>query len=434
MSVVIDSRKVKPGDTFVAIKGLRVDGHDFIEDAIQLGATAIVSAREPKSDVEKSVTFTCVPDTLVALGKMAAEHRLAHDIPVVGITGSCGKTSVKGMLGSIMSQRGPALVTAGNMNNEYGLPLTVLQLDKSHTAAVIEMGATKVGDIAYLCDIAKPTVSIITLVAPGHLNGFGSLDGVALGKGEIYQSLPTNGIAVVNLDEPYHTQWLKVIAPRQTVSFGLHHPDAQVRASNIQLDSYSSQFQLHLPNGGQYAVSLPIPGQHMIMNALAACAAAYALGVSPEMMVQGLAAYSGTARRLAMVKGWQGSQIIDDSYNANPVSMRAAIEVLAGAKGERILVMGDMLNLGPDSDQYHQEMGVLARERGIEHFLGIGKSTALATKAFGPKATWFQHKGDLVKALKPLLHAGSVILVKGSLSMGMAEISDAIILNKETSC
>lgn len=432
--VVIDSRQVKPGDTFVAIRGERLDGHHFISDAIARGATTIVASRPPQTDQEQGVHFMVVPDTLIALGDMAREKRKAHPIPLVGITGSCGKTSVKGMLGSILSQAAPTLVTQGNKNNQFGMPLTLLQCRPEHAYAVLEMGATRKGDIAYLCDIAKPTVAVITLVAPGHLNGFGTIEGVATGKSEIYASLPEDGTAILNLDEPFHTQWKTVIGERPCVTFGLEHPEANVRAARINLAPFAAHFDLQLPNGTAYPITLNMPGRHMVMNALAASAAAVALGIAPEHIVAGLQAYAGTERRLALVKGLNGAWIIDDSYNANPVSMRAAIEVLAGVEGEKILIMGDMLNLGPDSDQFHQEMGSLARARGIHRFLGIGSSTALAAKAFGDGAQYFSDKAALISALKPLLQDTSVVLVKGSLSMGMAEISDALMVRKEGVC
>lgn len=432
--VVIDSRQVKPGDTFVAVRGDRLDGHDFIADVIARGATTIVSARQPQTDEERQVQFICVPDTLVALGDMARKKRMAHPIPLVGITGSCGKTSVKGMIGSILSQAAPTLVTQGNKNNQFGMPLTLLQLQPEHAYAVIEMGATQKGDIAYLCDIAKPTVSVITLVAPGHLNGFGSLVGVAEGKAEIYAALPEEGTAILNLDEPFHTQWKTIIGHRRCITFGLQHPEADVRASDISLAPFAAHFTLQLPDGAAYPITLTLPGQHMVMNALAAAAAALALDIAPHHICAGLQAYAGTERRLAMVKGLNDAWIIDDSYNANPVSMRAAIEVLAGVDGEKVLVMGDMLNLGPDSDQFHQEMGTLARAKGIHRLLVVGSSTALTAKAFGEGAQSFPDKVSLLSALKPLLHATAVILVKGSRSSGMDEISDALIMRKEASC
>jgi len=428
-AVVTDTRHVCEGKLFVAIQGAQFDGHDFIESAIQQGATAILAQRAPSTALEQTVTWLEVHDTILALGRIAQLHRSQFTLPVVGITGSCGKTTVKGMLASICEQQGSTLATQGNFNNHIGLPLTLLQMNASHRYAVIEMGANGRGNIDYLCQIAQPNMSLITNVNVAHLQGFGSLDGVAQAKGEIYSALPDDGIAILNVDEHYCEYWQKLIADRKTLHFGLSQ-GAQITASSIQLETFSTSFILHVGDQKQN-LTLQVPGLHMLMNALAACAAAHAMGISCENMVFGLQQYQGIKGRLNRHSGMNGATIIDDTYNANPGSMNAALDILSSFSGLRLFVMGDMGELGDNALEYHSLIGANAKQKGIEQLYAVGELSAKAVAAFGDGAKHFDSKQTLLEALKAQLSSDTTILIKGSRSARMEEICEALINRNE---
>lgn len=433
-AVAIDSRRVNPGDLFVAIPGERVDGHDYIAQAIERGATAILAQRAPQSERESSVSYWQVPDTVVALGQIAAAWRKHRALPVIGITGSCGKTTVKGMLGSILSVVGETLVTQGNYNNQIGMPLTLLKLKDSHQYAVIEMGASQTGDIEYLGALAKPDVAVITQVAPAHLKGFGSVDGVAKAKAEIYTALSTAGTAILNQDDPYYDSWHDHCGDKKQISFGFS-PKANVTAKAIHYAPFNVQFELVCGDKPAQPVTIAIPGKHTVMNALAASACAMALGIAPATIARGLESFTGVDRRMQRHPGPNQSWILDDTYNANPSSMRAAIDVLAGCTGKKILVMGMMGELGPDSDALHASVGEHAKAQGIDCLMSVGSLTAPAVAAFGEDATLFDDKATLSVALKAqLLKDPCTVLIKGSRSAEMETISDAFILRKEPLC
>lgn len=426
--VAIDSRKIQGGEMFVAIKGENLDGHDFIGDAIAKGAKAILAGREPQTTVEKNITFLQVKDPNVALGELAAFWRRLHPIPLVGITGSCGKTTVKGMIEAICQQQGKTLATQGNFNNHIGLPLTLLRLDPTYQFAVIEMGANHMGEIAYLGKIARPTATLITNVRPAHIQGFGSVEKVAQAKGEIYQALPAEGIAIINQDEPFNDYWRTLIQDREMITFGLEKP-AMVSANDVVLKPFSSEFVLKVFNQ-QRPVTIQVPGKHMIMNALAAASAGIALGIPLERIVEGLAAFHAVSGRLKRFVGVAGSCVIDDSYNANPGSMIAALEVLAGCQGERLFVMGDMAELGPDAASYHEQIGQFARQKGVNRLFAVGKLSAHAVQAFGNGAQIYANKEELIQDLKPLITQQSIILIKGSRSAGMEIVTQALTLSE----
>lgn len=429
IGVTIDSRQVKPGDCFIAIKGEQFDGHDFIKNAIENGATAILASRAPLYDYENSVCFMQVEDTVLALGLLASFWRERFPIPMIGITGSCGKTTVKGMVSSICQIAGKTLSTQGNFNNHIGLPLTLLRLDSSYRFAVIEMGASAKGDIAYLGKIAKPDVSLITNIAPAHLLGFGSLEGVAIAKSEIYDILPVNGVAVLNLDEPFSGSWRSTIGTRKTITFGLN-TDAMVHATDIDYLPMGVKLTLHV-QGKHHVVNVGIPGRHTVLNILASAAATSAIGISLDDIVKGLETFEGVPGRLCRYSGLNGACVIDDTYNANPGSVNAALDVLARCEGQTVFVMGDMAELGDNTADYHASVGVQAREKGISQLLAVGKFSELAVNAFGQGATWYPTKEALVDALKPQMESHTVILIKGSRSSQMEVIARAILQQED---
>ncbi|MBN9288482.1 MAG: hypothetical protein BGO43_05810 [Gammaproteobacteria bacterium 39-13] len=429
-SLAIDSRKVQPGDMFAAIKGENHDGHDFIAQAITQGAKVILASRGPENEIEKKISFLQVADTTIALGELAAFWRRLNPIPMVGLTGSCGKTSVKGMVEAICQQQGTTLATKGNFNNHIGLPLTLLRLDPKYQFAVIEMGASHVGEIRYLGKIAHPTITLITNVAPAHLLGFGSIENVAKAKGEIYEILPPEGKAILNIDEAFSETWRQIIGTREAITYGLSD-GAMVFARDIELQPFFVQFTLHLPNEQSHSVKVNIPGKHTVMNALAAAACGFALGISLPRIVSGLESFQGVPGRLRRFKGLEGAVVIDDSYNANPGSVNAALDVLANCQGKRTFVMGDMAELGENAINYHAEVGKVARQKGIERLLAVGKLSEHAVKAFGEGAKIYLSKDALVADLKGMLTSQSIVLIKGSRSSGMDVVTDALAIREE---
>ncbi len=424
-SINIDSRKIKQGEMFIALKGENHDGHDFIEASINNGATVVLAARAPQTPQEKSITFVQVKDTTIALGELASIFRRLYPIPMVALTGSCGKTSVKGMLESICQQQGKTLATKGNFNNHIGLPLTLIGLDASYQYAVIEMGASGMGEIQYLGGIARPNITLITNIRPAHLLGFGSIENVSKAKAEIYEILPKEGTAIVNVDEPFSKTWHTQIQNRNTITFGIEN-EAMIRATDIDLQAFHVTFTLHIKDKAKQ-VTINTPGIHSVMNALAAASACFALAIPLERIVSGLESFQGVPGRLRRFKGLQDACIIDDSYNANPGSVNAAIDVLAHCQGKRIFVMGDMAELGDNAIDYHVAVGQNAKEKGIERLLAVGKLTEHAVKAFGEGATFYPDKEALVMDLKSTLNSQTVILVKGSRSAKMEVVTNALV-------
>ncbi|MEW5834590.1 MAG: UDP-N-acetylmuramoyl-tripeptide--D-alanyl-D-alanine ligase [Pseudomonadota bacterium] len=418
--VAIDTRKLRPGDLFVALPGERVDGHDFVAEAKARGAVAAMVTRKLDIDLPQVL----VNDAAAALGDLASAVRAQRNVRVVGITGSNGKTTVKTLVASILSRHGRTHVNAGNYNNELGLPLTLLAMPADAEYAVLEMGAGKPGDIDYLASIARPDVGVITCIAPAHLERMGSIEGVAETKGALYQSLPADGVAVINADDAFASFFSGLAGGRRVLRYGLDHV-ADVGAEIVDQRVDGSRFVLSTPVGDAN-VSLPLAGRHNIANALAAAAVALALGVPLDTIVAGLEHVDGVAGRLkveVMPGGWT---LIDDSYNANPGSVAAAIDTLALAAGERFLVLGDMAELGPDARALHAGVGTRARERGLDRLFAVGALSAAAVQAFGDGAQHFASKEALVAALQPLLHAGVTCLVKGSRSSGMDQVVAAL--------
>ena len=416
--VGIDSRTLEPGALFVAVRGERFDGHDFAAAAERAGASGLVVERPLDSPLAQLV----VPDAARALGDLARAWLGRHQVPVVAITGSNGKTTTREICREILERLGPVLATRGNLNNDFGLPLTLLGLDASHRYAVVEMGASRAGDIARLCEVCRPDVAVVTNTAAAHLEGFGDLEGVARAKGEIYRALGPHGHAVVNLDDPRAGLLLEAAAaaaPGAKVrTFGTAEA-ADVRGvpgSGLAVDTLGTTLRARFG----------LVGDHNGMNALAAIAAVQCLDVQGAAIVAGLESVRAFPGRLQDRPGAGASRLIDDSYNANPASTRAAIDVLARLPGTRHLVLGEMLELGEESARHHAEAGRLARRRGIERLWALGPVAAEAAVAFGPGGAVHDDAGELAAALRPLLGERDVVLVKGSRGARMERVVEAL--------
>jgi UDP-N-acetylmuramoyl-tripeptide--D-alanyl-D-alanine ligase len=420
--VSTDTRQLRAGELFVALRGPHFDAHALIDEAQRRGAVAAVVERE----VAATLPWIKVDHTRVALGQLAAAWRGRHTLPVVAVTGSNGKTTVKDMLAAIFSQSGPVLATRGNLNNDIGVPLTLFQLSPEHRCAVVEMGANHRGEIADLCRVAAPTAAIITLCAPAHLEGFGNVEGVARAKGEIISGTSSDGVVVLNADDPYFPLWRELAGRRRLVRFGLQTP-AEVTAVVREETSNGtgSHFDLRMP-GMEVSVDMPLPGRHNVMNALAAAACAWALGQDLQDIRSGLESVHPAHGRLEIVPGLAGGTVIDDTYNANPASLQAALEVLRHQPGEHWLVLGDMGELGAESGAHHREAGRMARAAAVSRLYGIGPLTRLAVEMFGPGARHFEKYAELIAALSAELRGNTTVLIKGSRAMHMETIVQAI--------
>lgn len=426
-----DTRTLAKGDVYIALKGDNFDGHNFIEAAVEKGAAAIIVEELPSNLTVPAIE---VADTLAALGRAGTFFRQQFTGKLIAITGSCGKTSVKGMLKSICEQAGSTLATKGNFNNHIGVPLTLATLKPSHRYAVIEMGASALGEISYLAGLAHPNISLVNNVRAAHVGGFGGIENIAREKGAIYDGLNENGIAIVNADEPYAEEFRKRIGERQRIEFGYRtNTDVRVRATSIARDS-SQRFSFDLHIDEQSAkVSLNVFGEHYVANALAAAACAFAAGISLSNIKVGLEAYAGEAGRMQLaqpVLAEQKAQIINDAYNANPGSVRAAIEFLAGLKNtKKLLVLGDMGELGPGEVFEHTSIGIYARECGLDHVIAVGDLARHAAEAFGPGAKILSSHEQAAKHLLPWLEKNATILLKGSRSSKMERVLEVLKMN-----
>lgn len=418
--VSIDTRKLAGGELFVALVGETHDAHAFIAEAKAAGAAAALVSRRIDVDLPQVL----VADTLVALGDLASAVRAQRRARVVGITGSNGKTTVKTLTASILSRHGRIHVNAGNFNNEIGLPLTLLALPEDADFAVLEMGAGKAGDIAYLAAIARPGVGLVNNIAPAHLERMGTVEGIAETKGALYQALPPDGIAIVNSDDAFASLFTGLAGARRLLRFGLAN-SAAISATELRLGA-DSRFVLKTPHGDA-VVALPLPGRHNVMNALAAAAVGIALDVPLATIVAGLENAPGIAGRLAHKAGPHGSVLIDDSYNANPGSTAAAIATLMLEPGEAWLVLGDMKELGPEAERLHAEIGALAQRSGVARLFTVGRLARAASAAFGIGAEHFEDQASLVATLHSDLHAGVRCLVKGSRSSAMDRVVSALV-------
>lgn len=420
-----DTRQPMPGALFVALRGERFDGHDFLQQAAEQGAVAALVDHQAQQ-LPAGLSLVRVADTRLALGHLGAWWRSQFQVPVIGVTGSNGKTTVKEMCAAIMRARHgeqAVVATEGNLNNDIGLPQMLLRMQAQHRAAVFEMGMNHPGEIAYLANLAKPTVAIVNNAQRAHLEGMGELDAVAREKGCIYGALGTDGVAVVNADDPHAHYWRGLNATRRVVSFGLDHP-ADVSAS-VTPRAYGSEIRLSA-DGQSRTFVLHMPGLHNVRNALAATAATLAAGASLDDVVTALSAFSGPKRRLQMRVALKGAVMLDDTYNANPDSVRAGIDVLTAAPGRTILVLGDMGEIGDMAAQCHDEIGGYAKSQGVDYLLGLGEHAAVAVANFGAGGEHFTRAEDLIRALEKLLAPDVVVLVKGSRFMKMERIADAI--------
>lgn len=418
--VVIDSRQVQPGDLYVALHGEHHDGHAFVAAARDAGAVAALVDHW----VDDALPQVKALDTLLGLQSLAAAWRSRLSLPVVAVTGSNGKTTTKQLLASVFAARGPVLATQGNLNNHIGVPLTLLSLRAEHRTAVVEMGANHFGEIARLCELAKPDVGIVTLAGDAHLEGFGSRDGVARAKGELFQALDADHVAVINQDDVYAPLWAQMAARAARIGFGLSDR-ADVRAQDIELTAESSRFTLCTPHGNA-PVQLPMPGRHNIMNALAAAACGIALSVDVEDIAAGLSRAQGAKGRLQWQPTPQGARVLDDTYNANPTSLRAALDLLGGLAGRRVLVLGAMGELGIDAEQLHREAGEYARGVGIDALYATGALARHAVQGFGRQGHFFDDVESLCAALAPTLDADTTVLVKGSRTSRMERVVGAL--------
>lgn len=418
--VGIDTRTLAPGELFVALPGSRSDGHDHLDEAARRGACAALVSRR----VDCALTQIEVADTGRALGDLASAVRARRSARVVGITGSNGKTTVKTLTAAILSRHGRTHVNAGNLNNEIGLPLSVLAMPQDCEYAVFEMGAGKPGDIDYLAAIARPQIGLVNNIAPAHLERMKSLEGIAETKGAILDALPADGVAVINADDRFADFFARLAGRRTCLRFALES-EADIRASDIQLDKAASRFRLHTPQG-QMPVRVPLPGRHNIANALAAAAIAVALEVPLSTIAAGLAAIEGVAGRLHIVDMPAGWRLIDDSYNANPASLAAAVDTVSALPGEAWLVLGDMGELGAQAEALHAQAGQRAREQGIARLWTLGPLSAAASEAFGAGAEHFATVEDLIRALRGALHRDVNCLVKGSRAAAMERVVRAL--------
>lgn len=418
-SVGTDSRHITQDQLFVALKGDKFDGHAYAAQALKDGAAAVMIA-----DANLAVSpAIVVKDTYQALGEMAAFWRDQFTLPIAAITGSSGKTTVKEMLAAILSaasgDKAAVLATEGNLNNHIGLPLTLLKLHAQHQFAVIEMGMNHAGEIRYLTKLTKPQVALINNAGTAHIGELGSRENIAKAKAEIFEGLSKNGTAVINADDDFAADWLAQNQDKKIMTFGLNKK-ADVSAQ-YQTEDGAMQLQLSTPNGAAQ-VKLHVLGEHNVRNALAASAAALALGVSLDDVVTGLGQFASVKGRLNWLQGLHGARLIDDTYNANPDSMRAAIDVLSTQQGTPILVMGDMGELGDDAADMHAQIGQYAQQKGIAQLLATGDLSAHAVQHFGANAQHFLTKEALIAGVLPLMKSGATVLVKGSRFMRMEQV------------
>ncbi|MDP6994201.1 MAG: UDP-N-acetylmuramoyl-tripeptide--D-alanyl-D-alanine ligase [Woeseiaceae bacterium] len=419
--VSTDTRSLRAGELFVALHGPNFDGEAFLEQAASKKAAGAVISHS----VDAGLSTIVVDDTLKALGDLGAAWRGQMPATVIGITGSNGKTTLKELLSSCLSMNAETLATHGNLNNEIGVPLMLLRMRESHRYAVIEMGANHHGEIGYLTSLAAPRVVAITNAAPAHLEGFGSVEGVAKAKSEILTGGPEPDFAVLNADDDYFEYWKEKVGGAQVVTFGLS-ADADFRASQISPTGEGYEFTLHMP-GKQMDVRLSLAGKHNVLNACAAAAIAHCLGVGEIQIREGLEAGAPVGGRLQPVESASGAILFDDSYNANPVSVQAAAEFLAAQEGESWLVLGDMAELGGDAELLHAHTGWVIREAGISNLLATGPLSRKTVESFGEGGHWFETVGALNDALRQQISMGDVVLVKGSRSMGMERVVHALV-------
>ena len=419
--VSTDTRTLKAGELFVALQGPNFDGCDYVGQARDKGAAGAVVSRL----VDEEIPQIAVEDAKRALGELGSAWRQQLSPIVVGVTGSNGKTTLKELPAACLATAAPTLATHGNLNNDIGMPLMLTRIEERHRFAVIEMGANHAGEIAYLTALAKPDVVVITNAGAAHLEGFGSLDGVARGKGEILCGEVRPKVAVLNADDRYFDYWSKLVEDTQMITFGID-AEADVHARNIVAEADRSSFDLLTPIG-QIDITLPLSGRHNVRNACAAAAIAVAVGLDIADIKAGLESVKPVEGRLRRLAGVAGATVYDDSYNANPLSVVAAAEFLASLPGENVMVLGDMGELGDDAARLHAETGSQVRDAGISRLLATGELSRNTVEAFGEGASWHADIDDLATRLKAELGEGVNVLVKGSRFMRMERVVEALL-------
>lgn len=423
-SLSTDTRTLQSGDVYLALTGLRFDGNDFVAAAEAAGAAAVIVSRTPDVGIPALV----VPDTLIALGEIARANRRAGQARLIALTGSQGKTTVKEMMGAILSQRAPTLVTQGNLNNTIGVPLTLLGLERQHQYAVIEMGANGPGEIIFSAGIAEPDLSLITLASDAHLEGFGSLMGIVRAKGEILDPLSASGVALLNADDANVENWIERAGDRRVVLFGFDNGSgrAQYFAEDVQYGAGGKvRFTLHTPQGS-VPVSPGLLGRHNVFNAVAAAAAALEAGAPIASVAPALASIEPVPGRMFPLTGLSGCCLVDDTYNASPSSFKAAIDVLTTFIERKIVVAGDMKELGAESDAAHESVGAYARQAGVDELWGVGPDSKLTVAAFGERGRHFDSQQALIEACKAKADANTAFLVKGSRGAQMEKVVAAL--------
>ncbi len=436
-SVAIDTRTLNKGDLYIAIKGENFDGHQFIRNAVEKGCSAFVvhSETDPGDHELDQIPYVTVKNTLKALGDCSRINRENFQGKVIGLTGSTGKTSTKNMLECILSEEGQTCATQGNFNNEIGVPLTLLSINENHKFAVVEMGARNRGDIEYLTDFVQPDVAILLNAGTAHIDIFGSQENIVLTKGEIFSSLKSDGLAVVNIDDPAHQIWLDSLVGKELITFSMSNEKASLYAKDIDTDAHSTNYKLFYKGCWQH-ISLPVPGLHNVANSLAASAAAIHLGFSLEAIARGLAKLTTSSGRLMTIPCSEKLLVIDDSYNANPNSMRAAIDVLSLTPGFKIAVLGEMAELGDFSKKLHLELAKYVAESTVDKVYLIGPFSSEMARIIGGRAEVAHTKLEVLESLEikdDIFETdlnrcvATSVLIKGSRSTRMDELVELII-------
>ena len=424
-NAAIDTRRITAGTLFFALPGATRDGHEFVAQARDVGAAAAVVTHVQDISIAQLV----VEDVADALQRAARLARAGYHGPVVGVTGSNGKTTVKQMIAAVLGEAGSVLATEGNLNNHLGVPLTLMRLDNTADRAVIEMGANHPGEIGQLAAIARPTVGVITNAGWAHLEGFGSREGIAKAKGELFIRLPEDGTAVINFDDDYAGLWKTLAGRRRVIGFGLSAADAEVRAEDVATTEQGSQFTL-VVGDQKVSVRLALPGRHNVANALAAAGVAHALGLAPATIAAGLSRMAHVGGRLAISPARFAARLVDDSYNANPGSLAAALDWLATQAGPRWAALGDMGELGEHAPAAHHQAGLDARAAGVGRLFVTGPASRATAEAFGDGASWYADRETLIAALLAELERTTqdapIVLVKGSRSAGMDQVAAAL--------
>jgi len=411
-----DTRTIKGGELFVALKGPNFDGHDFIQTALEKGAVACLVQNE----INTNAVIT--KDTHQALGLLAKAWREQFKKTVIAITGSNGKTTVKEMIASIISQNQSVMATHGNLNNDIGVPLTLFRLNNDYDAAVIEMGANHLGEISYLTNIALPDIAVITNIGSAHLEGFGSIENTAKAKSEIFLGLSESGTAIINADDRFFDEFKKVTKKYKVISFGMSNADVTCTSESTAIGSL---LRVSTPKG-VCSIELKLLGAHNVMNALAAIAASIAAGIPLEQIVKGLEILKPVNGRLQIKQGLNNSIVIDDTYNANPTSLNAALNVLRDFSGKHFLALGDMGELGKNADSLHIDAGHYAKASGVDSLYSIGKLAEKAAEEFGSNGYCYDKHEDMIDAIRNELSSDVTLLVKGSRSMHMENVVNAL--------